>query len=68
MNATAKENILFGSPFDEAKYKEVVDCCALTNDFKQFIGGDQIQIGERGINLSGMTPPPHFSLIDNTPV
>ncbi len=53
MNATARDNILFGKPFDEARYQEVVDCCALKSDFANFIGGDQIQIGERGINLSG---------------
>ena len=35
------------------KYKSVVDACALKADFSSFIGGDQIQIGEKGINLSG---------------
>jgi len=31
----------------------VVEACALLSDFDQLPGGDQTEIGERGINLSG---------------
>ncbi|TPX49645.1 hypothetical protein SeMB42_g02545 [Synchytrium endobioticum] len=51
--ATVRENILFGLPFDPDRYAAVVNACALTRDFEQFENGDQSEIGERGINLSG---------------
>lgn len=37
-NATVKENILFGQDFDEDRYQQVIECCALkkvvTNCFR----------------------------------
>ncbi|TPX33242.1 hypothetical protein SmJEL517_g03868 [Synchytrium microbalum] len=51
--ATVRENILFGLPYDSTRYEKVVRACALDRDFEQFDGGDQSEIGERGINLSG---------------
>ncbi|KAI8817199.1 P-loop containing nucleoside triphosphate hydrolase protein [Fimicolochytrium jonesii] len=53
MNATLKENILFGLPYDEEYYKKVVAACGLTSDLEMLPGGDSVEIGERGINLSG---------------
>eukprot|EP00026_Physarum_polycephalum_P000575 Phypoly_transcript_00576.p1 GENE.Phypoly_transcript_00576~~Phypoly_transcript_00576.p1 ORF type:complete len:1455 (+),score=279.81 Phypoly_transcript_00576:408-4367(+) len=53
INATVRENILFGMPYDEAKYESVIDACALRSDFALFQAGDSTEIGERGINLSG---------------
>lgn len=52
-NATLKENILFGRPYDEQLYNRVVDACALRSDFAILPGGDKTEIGEKGINLSG---------------
>eukprot|EP00043_Microstomoeca_roanoka_P016335 m.166363 g.166363 ORF g.166363 m.166363 type:complete len:1602 (+) comp16436_c27_seq1:218-5023(+) len=52
-NATLRENILFGKPYDEVKYKHVLFACALEDDLKQLPGGDETEIGEKGINLSG---------------
>ncbi|KIX00378.1 uncharacterized protein Z518_10517 [Rhinocladiella mackenziei CBS 650.93] len=52
-NATVKENILFGKPFNPKWYKEVVDACALRPDLEILPAGDQTEIGERGITLSG---------------
>ncbi|CAM6100625.1 unnamed protein product [Calypogeia fissa] len=52
-NATIKDNILFGKPFDEAKYHQTLKACALVEDLAQMDFGDQTEIGERGINLSG---------------
>lgn len=52
-NATAKENIVFGSEFDEKKYASIVYACSLESDFDVLPGGDQTEIGERGITLSG---------------
>jgi ABC-type multidrug transport system fused ATPase/permease subunit len=52
-NATLKDNILFGQPFDAVKYASVIDDCCLTADLLQLADGDQTEIGEKGINLSG---------------
>ncbi|XP_050673788.1 multidrug resistance-associated protein 1 isoform X2 [Leptidea sinapis] len=52
-NATLQDNILFGKPLDKAKYNNVIDMCALKTDFDVLPGGDQTEIGEKGINLSG---------------
>ena len=52
-NASARENIIFGSEFDQVWYDQVVHACALTSDFELFQSGDQTEIGEMGINLSG---------------
>ena len=52
-NATLRDNIIFGSPFDEERYEQVLNACALKADIDALPGGDQTEIGERGINLSG---------------
>ncbi|KAF5902976.1 canalicular multispecific organic anion transporter 2 isoform X2, partial [Clarias magur] len=52
-NATLRDNILFGRPYVEEKYRNVLDACALTPDLEVLPGGDQTEIGEKGINLSG---------------
>lgn len=48
-----EDNILFGSPMDKAKYKNVLHACSLKKDLELFSHGDQTIIGDRGINLSG---------------
>ena len=53
MNATLKDNILFGLPIDEEYYNRVLQACALLPDIAILPAGDQTEIGERGINLSG---------------
>ncbi|GFR52364.1 hypothetical protein Agub_g14922 [Astrephomene gubernaculifera] len=52
-NLTLKDNILFGLPYDEEKYKQVIHACALELDLQILPKGDQTMAGERGINLSG---------------
>uniref|UniRef100_A0A671LL09 Canalicular multispecific organic anion transporter 2-like n=1 Tax=Sinocyclocheilus anshuiensis TaxID=1608454 RepID=A0A671LL09_9TELE len=52
-NATLRDNILFGRPYAEQKYRCVLEACALTPDLEVLPGGDQTEIGEKGINLSG---------------
>ncbi|XP_014786272.1 multidrug resistance-associated protein 1 [Octopus bimaculoides] len=52
-NATIKDNILFGKKCDAKAYQQVIDFCSLTHDLDILPGGDQTEIGEKGINLSG---------------
>jgi ATP-binding cassette subfamily C (CFTR/MRP) protein 1 len=52
-NATLKDNILFGAELDEERYQEVLEACSLLPDLDVLPAGDQTEIGEKGINLSG---------------
>ena len=53
VNDTVRGNILFGKPFEEAKYNEILKVCCLEDDLKVLAGGDMCEIGDRGINVSG---------------
>ncbi|KAJ2716063.1 hypothetical protein H4R19_000855 [Coemansia spiralis] len=53
MNATLRDNILFGHRIDQAFYDRVIDACALRPDLDMLPAGDMTEIGEKGINLSG---------------
>ncbi|KAJ2722097.1 hypothetical protein GGI07_003539 [Coemansia sp. Benny D115] len=53
MSSTIRENITFGLPFDEEKYEDVIEACALDIDFQALPAGDLTEIGERGVTLSG---------------
>lgn len=52
-NASIKENILFNLPYVEERYQRTLEVCALVNDLKILEDGDESEIGERGVNLSG---------------
>lgn len=52
-NATVRENILFGKDFDQEWYDIVIEACALTRDLEILPAGDQTEVGERGITISG---------------
>lgn len=52
-NETVKNNILFGSRFDQSLYDQVLSVCSLTTDLAIMPAGDKTEIGEKGINLSG---------------
>lgn len=52
-NATLQDNILFGKPLNRKLYDQIVEACALKPDLDMLPGGDQTEIGEKGINLSG---------------
>ncbi|KAI7934963.1 hypothetical protein MJO29_016226 [Puccinia striiformis f. sp. tritici] len=52
-SATIRDNIVFQSEFDQARYDAVVEACALTQDLAIMPHGDMTEIGERGISLSG---------------
>ncbi|GIJ85992.1 hypothetical protein Asppvi_004864 [Aspergillus pseudoviridinutans] len=52
-NATIRDAVLFGLPFDAERYDTVIHACALSHDLQSFPDGDRTDIGANGINLSG---------------
>ena len=53
VNDNIKQNILFASPMDESRYKEVIAACSLERDLEILYAGDETLVGEKGIALSG---------------
>ncbi|KAJ2614979.1 hypothetical protein H4S08_001460 [Coemansia sp. RSA 1365] len=53
MNATLRDNILFGNSYDEEFYNRVIKACALGQDIDSLSARDMTELGERGVNLSG---------------
>ncbi|CAL8404057.1 unnamed protein product [Boreogadus saida] len=52
-HGTVQQNILMGEALDQDRYNRILHCCSLIPDMKILPGGDQTEIGERGVNLSG---------------
>nr|XP_020760311.1 multidrug resistance-associated protein 1-like [Odocoileus virginianus texanus] len=52
-NCILQENILFGSVMQKQLYERVLEACALLPDLEQLPNGDQTEIGEKGVNISG---------------
>ncbi|NWW10629.1 MRP7 protein, partial [Oreocharis arfaki] len=50
---TVRENILFGREYDARLYEEVLEACALSKDLNILPAGDQTEVGENGVTLSG---------------
>ena len=50
-NCTLRDNITFAKPYDEAKYNQVIECCALKADLAMLPGGDSTEIGEKVIRF-----------------
>lgn len=46
-------SILFGLPLDYARYTATLEACSLLSDLDILEDGDQTEIGEKGVNLSG---------------
>ncbi|EJC97738.1 P-loop containing nucleoside triphosphate hydrolase protein [Fomitiporia mediterranea MF3/22] len=53
LNATIRDNILFGEPYNEDRYKKVISQCALERDLALWEAGDLTEVGEKGLTLSG---------------
>ena len=52
-NDTIRNNIIFSKPYNEEKYKKIINLCQLKEDLETFEGKDLTEIGEKGVNLSG---------------
>ncbi|KAK6932100.1 ABC transporter type 1, transmembrane domain [Dillenia turbinata] len=52
-NATVRDNILFGSAFEAARYEKAINVTVLQHDLDLLPGGELTEIGERGVNISG---------------
>ncbi|KAJ2653891.1 hypothetical protein IWW40_000175 [Coemansia sp. RSA 1250] len=53
MNATIRENVLFGRSMDEKLYSQVLKLCCLKEDLARMTDGDLTQIRNQGSTLSG---------------
>ncbi|KAJ3501228.1 hypothetical protein NLJ89_g9435 [Agrocybe chaxingu] len=53
LNDTIRHNILFGAPYSATRYAEVLHQTGLERDLTLFAAGDQTEVGERGLTLSG---------------
>ena len=51
-NATIKDNILFGLPFDKDRYIQVLASCALIKDLETLPDGEMTDIGANGYAIS----------------
>ncbi|KAI8655362.1 hypothetical protein NCS55_01187500 [Fusarium keratoplasticum] len=52
-NDSLRNNILFGLPFEKARYDTVIKVCALEADLAVLTDGDSTELGANGVNLSG---------------
>ena len=53
VNATVKDNVIFGNTYNEELYENCIKVCQLESDREVLPNGDETEIGEKGINLSG---------------
>jgi ABC-type multidrug transport system fused ATPase/permease subunit len=51
-NASLRANILFGSEYEDSRYKAVIAACGLEVDLKQLVDGDMTDIGEKGESVN----------------
>ena len=47
------DNILFNLPYVKTRYEKTLQACALVADLEVLEDGDETEIGEQGVGLSG---------------
>lgn len=52
-SGSLQENITFGLPLNDARYRKVLQACALEKDIELLVDGDQTEVGPKGVTLSG---------------
>ncbi|XP_022245979.1 multidrug resistance-associated protein 1-like isoform X2 [Limulus polyphemus] len=52
-NESIRNNVLFGQKYVEEKYNKILDSTCLKPDLEILPGGDNTEVGEKGINVSG---------------
>jgi len=53
MAASVRDNIVFGRPYDHARYLRTLRACQLVTDIQNMPQKDHTFLGEKGVNLSG---------------
>ncbi|WFD17945.1 hypothetical protein MCAP1_000156 [Malassezia caprae] len=53
LGTSVRENILFGTEYDDERYHEVLRACALEPDLEILEFHDETEVGEKGTSLSG---------------
>ncbi len=53
IHGTFRENVLFGLPYDAARYEHCIHATCLEADLRALPGGDATELGDNGVNLSG---------------
>ena len=49
INASLKDNVLFGLPYNKQKYEHALEICELNYDIEILPAGDLTEIGEKGM-------------------
>ncbi|KZS96509.1 P-loop containing nucleoside triphosphate hydrolase protein [Sistotremastrum niveocremeum HHB9708] len=65
LNATIKDNILFGAPFDQERFDKVIHQTGLTRDISLFEAGVLTEVGEKGITLRAVYSTAAIVLLDD---
>ena len=47
---SVKDNIMFGRPYKEKRYKKTIEACELQHDLDMFPDGGLTEVGERNVN------------------
>ncbi|KAJ9157202.1 ATP-dependent bile acid permease [Pleurostoma richardsiae] len=50
---TVRDNIIFGLPFNEVRYRKALKACSLEKDVELLVDGDETEVGPKGVTLSG---------------
>ena len=62
-HASLRDNVLFGAPVCESRYRAVLDACALLPDIAILSDGEHTEIGEKVKNLLGIRLELHVFIL-----